>query len=199
MNMRTRQLSVPKGTTVFAPGQPCPGFVVLNKGTIRVSLTAENGREVVLYRVHPGDICLQTFSCLINDEAYRAEGVAESDLEGLVIPAGAFHVRLAEDPEFRDRVFSAVAHRFSDFEQLVEDVALTGFDARLARVLLRLRDASGEVHATHEELAHETASGRAFVSRRLAEFASNGVVALGRGSISVLNSDRLEQIAADSR
>ena len=197
--MHTRRLSAPQGTVLFSPGQPCPGFVVLKSGTIRVSLTSANGREVVLYRVHPGDICLQTFSCLINEEAYRAEGVAESDLEGQIIPAEAFHLRLAEDPEFRDQVFSAVAHRFSDFEQLVEDVALTGFDARLARVLLRLRDASGQVHATHEQLAHETASGRAFVSRRLADLAANGVVELGRGSITVQDSDQLEQIAADIR
>ena len=199
MSTRTRQLSLAKGTTVFSPGQACPGFVILKKGTIRVSLIGENGREVVLYRVRPGDICLQTFSCLINEETYRAEGVAESDLEGHIIPTEAFHTKLAEEPEFRGRVFAAVANRFSDFEQLVEDVALTGFDTRLARVLLRLCDAEAQVHATHDQLARETASGRAFVSRRLAEFARMGVVELGRGSILVLDNSQLEQIAADNR
>lgn len=199
MSMQIRQLSMPKGTTVFSPGQPCPGFVILDKGTIRVSLTSENGREVVLYRVRPGDICLQTFSCLIKDEAYRAEGVAESDLKGHIIPTDLFRSKLSEDPGFRDQVFSAVANRFGDFEQLVEDVALTGFDARLARVLLRLRDGDGHIHATHEQLARETASGRAFVSRRLAEFARTGLVELGRGSILILNISKLEQIAADTR
>jgi CRP/FNR family transcriptional regulator len=47
---------------------------------------------------------------------------------------------MAEDPEFRADIFGSVARRFGDFEQLVEDVALIGFDARLARTLLRLRD-----------------------------------------------------------
>ncbi|MBT8458696.1 MAG: Crp/Fnr family transcriptional regulator, partial [Boseongicola sp.] len=178
MSNRTRQLVAPKGATIFTPGQACPGFVVLRKGTMRVSLTGENGREVVLYRVQPGDICLQTFSCLINDESYRAEGVAESDLEGYVIPMQAFREKLANDPDFREDLFVSVANRFTDFENLVEDVALTGFDARLARVLLKLRDDGGVVHTTHDQLARETASGRAFVSRRLAEFARDELVEL---------------------
>ncbi|MCU4655167.1 Crp/Fnr family transcriptional regulator [Roseibacterium sp. SDUM158016] len=198
MSLRPRQLSLPKGTRVFSPGEPCPGFVMLHEGTIRVSLSAENGREVVLYRVRPGDVCLQTFSCLINQSTYRAEGVAETDLSGVILPPEAFHARMADDPAFRGDVFSSVARRFGDFEQLVEDVALIGFDARLARTLLRLRDGENRVNATHEQLATETASGRAFVSRRLAEFARQGLVVPARGWIDLADIAGLERIAADT-
>lgn len=199
MSPRPRQLSLPKGARVFAPGDPCPGFLELKEGTIRVSLTSASGREVVLYRVRPGDVCLQTFSCLINRSAYRAEGLAETDISGAILPPALFHRRLAGDESFRAGVFASVAQRFGDFEQLVEDVALTGFDARLARVLLRLRDAENRVTATHEQLAVETASGRAFVSRRLAEFGRNGLVVAGRGFIDLADMDGLERIAADER
>ena len=72
--------NIPKGTTLFRAGDPCPGFVVLSEGTIRVTMSAANGREVVLYRVRPGDVCLQTFSCLIDGRSSSAEGVAETDL-----------------------------------------------------------------------------------------------------------------------
>ncbi len=197
MPKTTRKLAIAKGTTVFAPGQPCPGFVLLDSGTIRVSLTAENGRHVVLYRVGPGDICLQTFSCLINNSAYSAEGVAETDLGGIVLPPDAFFDRLERDPDFRARVFGAVARRFADFEQLVEDVALSGFDARLARALLRLSDAAGQLHTTHEQLASEVASGRAAVTRQLSDFSRDGLVRLARGEITVVDRAGLEQIAAD--
>ena len=77
-----RRIAFPKGTVLFQPGQACPGLVLLDKGTIKVTLTAANGREVVLYRVSPGDMCLQTFSCLVEGRTYSAEGVAETDLEG---------------------------------------------------------------------------------------------------------------------
>lgn len=186
------------GTVLFSPGAECRGFVMLEAGTIRVSLTAANGREVVLYRVGPGEICLQTYGCLMDGRTYSAEGVAETSLSGRIVPPGEFRRRLAEDAPFRDAILSAVARRFHDFEQLVEDVALTGFDARLARVLLKLAGHGDVVAATHERLAAETASGRAFVSRRLAEFHRRGLVEPSRGSVRLCNRAGLEDVAADS-
>lgn len=92
---------------------------------------------------------------------------------------------------------TAVSRRFHDFERLVEDVALIGFDARLARALLRLGKSGDHLTVTHDRLAAETASGRAFVSRRLAEFQRMGLVETGRGSLKLVNRDGLSRIAAD--
>jgi CRP/FNR family transcriptional regulator, anaerobic regulatory protein len=192
-----RQLVCPAGTVLFRPGQDCPGFVRLTKGTIRVTLTAANGREVVLYRVGPGDVCLQTFACLTQERTYSAEGIAETAIEGELVPHPEFRAALAEDPAFRGEVLAGVARRFGDFEQLVEDVALTGFDARLARVLLRLGTAGDVIETTHDALAAETASGRAFVSRRLREFARAGLVEVGRGWLRIMDRSGLEKTAAE--
>ncbi len=199
MHWPTRRLAAKKGDILFQPGQECPGFLLLDKGSIKVTLTAANGREVVLYRVQPGGICLQTFACLIDRRTYAAEGVVENDLEGELVPATDFRRRLAEDAGFRDTVMGAVAYRFGEYERLIEDIALTGFDARLARVLLRLTDKDGEVAATHGELAKETASGRAFVSRRLAEFARSGLIEQRRGGLSILDRAGLERISFEQR
>jgi CRP/FNR family transcriptional regulator len=64
---------------------------------------------------------------------------------------------------------------------------------------LRLADAGGIVHATHSALAAETASGRAYVSRRLAAMARNGVVEQLPEGIAITDKRALEQIAADPR
>lgn len=193
-----RRFAARAGDILFQPGNACPGFLVLETGTIRVTLTAANGREVVLYRVTAGTVCLQTFTCLVEDRHYSAEGVAEADVSGELIPAGDFRRRLAEDDGFRALVFDGVAQRFGEYQRLVEEVALTGFDARLARVLMRLAQ-DGFVTATHAALASETASGRAFVSRRLAEFARAGVVVQEKGGVRITDRTALERIAADSR
>lgn len=192
-----RILKAPRGTVLFRPDQECMGYVAVRSGTVRVSLLAENGREIVLYRVRPGEICLQTFGCLIERRHYSAEGVAESDVELEIIPAGRFHEKIVSDPAFRDQLFSAVALRFADLERLVEDVALTGFVARLARALLRLMDDGGKIHATHEALAMETGSGRAVVSRQLGAFAREGLVEMGRGCIQVRNLEALKDMSHD--
>lgn len=119
---------------------------------------------------------MQSFTCLTSGQTYSAEGVVESDLVGELVPADQFHQKLREDAVFQSDVMGSVARRFGEYQQLIEDVALTGFDARLAKVLLRLSDVEGVVHATHAALATETASGRAYVSRRLAEFSRQGLV-----------------------
>lgn len=188
-------LRVPAGTVLFRPDDACQGYVAVRSGCIRVVLTAENGREVVLYRVRPGDICLQTFNCLIEGRGYSAEGIVESDLEADLIPPAEFSRRVTDDPDFRAQLFSAVAHRFADLERLVEDVALTGFAARLARVLLRLADPQGRVDATHEALAAEVASGRAVVTRQLGRFVRDGLVQMTRGQIIILAPRELERLS----
>lgn len=190
--------SAKAGDILFSPGAPCPGFLLLDRGTIRVSLTAANGREVVLYRVQPGTVCLQSFECLTCDTTYSAEGVVEADIEGHLVPAASFATHLAEDAAFRTQVMAAIADRFGQFQRLVEDVALTGFDTRLARALLRLRDEAGLVAATHHALAAETASGRAFVSRRLAEFARLGLVQQEKGGVRIVDASALSRIAEDT-
>jgi CRP/FNR family transcriptional regulator len=194
-----RRFAARAGDVLFHPGAACPGFLILDKGTIRVSLTAANGREVVLYRVTAGSVCLQTFTCLVGGGHYSAEGVVEADVEGELVPAELFRARLSQDDGFRALVFDGVAARFGEYQRLVEEVALTGFDARLARVLLRLADEAGFVAATHAALAAETASGRAFVSRRLAEMARGGAVVQEKGGVRVLDRAALERIAADNR
>lgn len=188
-----------KGKVIFSPGQECPGFVLLSEGTLRVSLTGGSGREVVLYRVRPGEMCLQTFSCLVEGHTYGAEGVAETDLVGELIPADQFNRRFENDQAFRQHVMSSVALRFSEYQRLIEEVALTGFDARLAKALLRLADEDGKVSVTHSALAAETASGRAYVTRRLAEFAKQDLVEQLGDGISILNERRLKQISTETR
>lgn len=194
-----RRVAFAKDAVLFRPGQACPGLILLDRGTIRVTLTASTGREVVLYRVAPGDMCLQTFSCLVEGRTYTAEGVAETDLEGDLIPPDAFRARLDADADFRALVFGAVARRFAEYERLIEDVALTGFDARLARVLLRQALPDGTVQASHSALATETASGRAFVSRRMADLARQGIVEQHRGGVRISGRAALERIAAGER
>lgn len=195
MSAAPATLAIPRGAVLFRPEESCAGFVVVHEGTIKVSLAAENGREIVLYRVRPGEICLQTFGCLVNGTPYSAEGVAETDLAIEIIPTGEFNRRVESDSAFRTALFAAVATRFTDLERLVEDVALSSVAERLARALLRLCGTEGVVDATHEALATEIGSARAVVSRQLAVFAHDGLIAITRGHIELVSQERLRVLA----
>jgi CRP/FNR family transcriptional regulator len=191
-------LACPAGTVLFRPDDACSGFVVLREGSIRVSLTSASGREIVLYRVRPGEICLQTFTCLAEGRTYSAEGIAETELKGEVIPPGEYDRRMANDPDFRRTVFTAVAHRFADFEHLVESLASASIEARLAEALLALAGPGGEVNMTHDALASEIGSAREVVSRQLSRFERSGLVALARGKVTLVARRALERKAAGS-
>ncbi len=184
------------GERLFRSGDACRGFVALQRGAIKVTMTSLGGREIVLYRVHPGEICLQTFTCLAQDKTYAAEGVVEEDVEALLIPPAAFDRLMSEDAAFRAAILSSVAARFVDFEHTVEALAFTGLEQRVASALLRLADAEGIAHVTHEELAAEIGSAREVVSRQLAVLAKQGIVALARGRVAIHRRDALTQLAA---
>lgn len=188
-------VSIAKGATLFRPGEDCGGFVLVHEGRVKVSMLAESGREIVLYRVGAGEVCLQTFGCLMNRQVYSAQGIAETDVRLEVVPAALFHVRVVEDQEFREKLFAAVAARFSDMERLIEEVALSRFDSRLARALLRLADGSDRLSATHETIALEMGSGRAAVTRGLGIFARKGLVVVARGNVQIVQPARLKRLA----
>ena len=59
--------TAPAGTVMFDERNPCQAFPMLVEGTIRVSKTAPNGREMQLYRVVPGEACVITSSCLLGN------------------------------------------------------------------------------------------------------------------------------------
>ena len=187
-------MHLPAGTEIFSEHQPCRGFPLLLEGSIKVVKLAASGRELLLYRVAPGGSCIITSSCLLGRSDYNARGIAETPLSLLAIPAPDFAALLVEHPPFRDFVFHLFAERIAELMQLVEEVAFARLDQRLAKALLAK---NGTVLGiTHQQLADELGSVREIVSRLLKGFAAQGLVALGREQVTLLDRDGLQKIAA---
>jgi len=184
MTVSTKPFRAKRGTVLFRQGDPCAGYLRVLSGQIKVHLVGVSGRDVVLYRVKPHDVCLQTFACLTNGQAYAAEGVVEADLEAELVPTSQFQSAL-EDVSFRSEVLLGVARRFGEMEQLVERMVFDTLEQRLALALLDRADKAGIVPLTHEALASECGSAREAVSRKLTLFAHDGLIDLGRGFIVV--------------
>ena len=185
-------LHIPPGTRVFAEAQPCRGFPLVVEGSIKVVKTAPSGREMLLYRVEPGDSCIISSSCLLGHTPYTARGESETAVTLAVLPEALFARLLADDPAFRDFVFHLLAERIADLMQLVEEIAFHRLDQRLARLLLARGD---DIHATHQTLADELGSVREIVSRLLKGFAADGLVELGRERILLRDRAGLGRIA----
>ncbi len=190
-------LERPAGTVLFDLGSPCSGLLVLEHGLIRVSRLADDGRELQLYRIEPGETCVLTVSCLLGRADYPARGVADRAVSGVYIPAPLFERLSAASAPFRDFVFRAFSERVTSLVELAAAVTFGHLDRRLAHALLERVRTSGRIvlEVTHAELAAELASARESVSRMLGGFADAGVLEQGRGTIKVLDKSRLEALA----
>ena len=185
LEAESRLLALPEGTRIFGPGQTPSNFLLLLRGSIRVQQVSESGREIILYRVSAGESCALTTTCLLGYEDYRAEGIAETAIEAVAIPRATFEDLIAASSSFRRFVFKAFSDRITDFCRVIDDIAFSRMDIRLAQKLLQLKNAQGEVEATHQQLATELGTAREVISRQLNEFQRRGWLKGGRGLVSV--------------
>jgi CRP/FNR family transcriptional regulator, anaerobic regulatory protein len=188
-----QQVRAPAGSVLFDERQPCSGFPLVLEGSVRVGKAAPNGREIVLYRVEPGEGCILSGGCLLGNSDYSATGVAETDVVLLRIPPELFHQLMVHFEPFRRFVFDMYGQRLAEVMELVEAVAFHRLDARLAQLLIRRGPV---VQATHQSIADELGSVREIVSRLLRSFEQRGWVRLERERVTLLDPKAL---AAQSR
>ncbi|SNZ20884.1 Crp/Fnr family transcriptional regulator [Cohaesibacter gelatinilyticus] len=185
---------IAKGTEVFAPGQSCRGYLLLSRGVVRVQSVSKEGREALLYRVCPGEICIQTSLNLLGEETYSAEAISEDEIEGVLLDPASFDRLLATSPVFRKFVFSSISKRLKDITQTVERIAFEPIEVRLADNLLMRKDDTGRVEATHLDLARDLGTAREVVSRHLERMAQKGVVRTSRGVVLIVDETALERL-----
>jgi len=190
-------LEAPPGTEIFREGSDCPSIAFVLSGQVRVFKRSPAGREVTLYRVHPGEACILTTCCVLRDAAFPANAVVDETISALCIRAGTFRDWFASESSWRSFVVNLFSDRLEQVLGLVDAIAFQRTDARLARFLIAHADfATGTAEFTHETAAREIGAARETVSRILDRFASNGLVETERGLVRVLDPDKLASIAA---
>ncbi len=123
LDKRARTICLKQGTVIFGPGKPAENLFLLVSGTVRVQRLSETGCKIVLHRVHAGESCVLTMACLLAFEYGSAEGLAETDIETVVIPRSAFDEMMGASRIFRAFVFEAYSKRVTDLFLLIEDMA----------------------------------------------------------------------------
>ena len=179
---------------VFRPGDACESFLILMDGRIRVQLISEEGKEVTLYRIGPGGSCVLTTSCLFSSDQYPAEAIAETDIEALAFSRSLFEETVEVSAQFRRFVFDGFSQRLAKVIGRMEELAFTSIDYRLAKALVDLHERE-QTQVTHNELAVELGTAREVVSRHLKRMETRGLIALGRGQVTVLDLPELSRIA----
>jgi len=181
------------GQQVFYPGALCEQYLLVLEGSVRAQIISESGREMLLYQVSPGESCVLTTSCLLSGDNYPAEGVTEGKVLAFSISSHTFYRCMEQSAFFREFVFKKFSARLSDVISLLEDVAFSAIDTRLAKALLA--EGLDVIALTHQELAKKLGSAREVVSRHLKRFEVYGWVSLNRGTVTILDADALLKLS----
>lgn len=189
---QANRIKAPANTFLFGVGERCSSFLLLLEGRIRVYISSDEGREMSLYRIEPGQTCLLTTSCLMGGSPYPAIGRTETDVQGLAIENDKFNTLLASSAEFRRLVFQDFGDRLSLIIQLAHEVAFNKLDLRLADFLSK-KDLS---KITHHQIAMELGTVREIVSRLLKQFQDEGMVKLHRNRIEITDQLKLTKRAS---
>ena len=187
-------VEVPKGAVLFCPGEAVKGYVVMLSGQVDVNLIGPNGRDILLYRVAPGQSCIQSTLGLLGGDAYTAEAMAETPARLVMIPRDVFFALLDSSPGFRRLVFGAFAERMQSMMQLIENVSFMSVEARLAALILDRSGPDGCLHMTQAEMATAIGTAREVVSRRLEKLAQTGCLSHERGVVTILNRKALNEV-----
>ncbi len=190
------QVSYKKGFNLHSTDSECLGVLLIISGGLRVYILSEDGREVTLYRLSPGDICVLSASCILNNITFDVHIDAESDTDAYLINIGAFSKLSSQNVYVQNFAYKNTIERFSDVMWAMEQILFMSFDKRLAIFLLdeTAKINSSELFLTQEQIAKYIGSAREVVSRMLKVFQSEGILEQSRGSIRIIDKEKLREL-----
>ena len=183
----------PAGSVIHSREQACLGLIFVVSGEARTFMLSEEGREITLYRLSPGDMDVLSASCVLSQITFETQLVADTDCTLYVLPAVTLSALKDENIHVRCFIFEKLGNRFSDVMHGMQRILFTRVDVRIAEYLRdTVRETgSATVHITHEQLAREINSSREVITRILKQFEKTGAIKAGRGRIEVLEASLL--------
>ncbi len=186
----------PKGKNVH-DGSECSGVILVRGGSLRLFILSDEGRDITLYRLHKGDMCMLSASCVLEAITFDVFIDAEEDSECYVISGPAFAAVAKRSPVVKIFALETAVSRFSDVMWVLQQILFMSMDRRLAIFLSdeSARIGSDTITLTHEQIARYMGSAREVVSRMLKYFANEGIVEVSRKGIKILDKKRLRKLA----
>lgn len=162
---------------------------IVLSGALRVTRHDEDGKELLLYYVKPGESCVMSFLGGLHNEKSRIQAVADDDTEVFMLPIDQASRWLKEFPEWTEYFMRIFMRRFEELLDVVNAVAFHKLDERLLSLLSKKSVAAStrSLNVTHQQLANDMGTSREVVSRLLKQLERDGKVSLGRNRIELRN------------
>ncbi|MFI5153757.1 MAG: Crp/Fnr family transcriptional regulator [Chitinophagales bacterium] len=177
-----------EGDTLLDIGQTVRIIPLLLSGSLKISRIDNEGRELLLYYVSPGETCAMTFTCCMQQYPSEIKAVAEGDVELLAIPIAAMDEWLVKFPSWKSFVMRTIRNRFNELLKTIDQIAFQKLDERLIHYLKEKSKTAGSslLNLSHEQIANDLATSRVVISRLLKKLENDQRLLLYRHQIKLL-------------
>ena len=183
-----KQTRLREGDTLLDIGQTVRIIPLLLSGSLKISRIDNEGRELLLYYVSPGETCAMTFTCCMQQYPSEIKAVAEENVEFLAIPIAAMDEWLVKFPSWKSFVMKTIRNRFNELLKTIDQIAFQKLDERLIHYMKEKSKTTGSslLNLSHEQIANDLATSRVVISRLLKKLENDKKVLLYRHQIKLL-------------
>ena len=179
---------VKAGEVMMEFGQFIKSVPLILNGCIKVMRQDEEGRELFLYYLYPGETCAMSLTCCMANQKSEIRAIAEEDSEFIAIPIQYLDQWMNEYTDWKNMVMQTYSNRFRDLLNTIDNIAFRNMDERLEEYLFAKSQATQSkiINITHHEVATELGTSREVISRLLKQMEKKNKIVLGRNKIEVL-------------
>jgi CRP/FNR family transcriptional regulator, anaerobic regulatory protein len=160
------------------------------EGSIKVTRTEDNGKEIIMYYINAGESCFLTITASLANSFGNIDNLcAVTELPTKMISITDKQIRTWNDKyrSWRNFIAQMYNNRFTEFFSLVDAIAFKSVDERMIDKLKSLSQQKNPIEITHAELANHLSTAREVVSRLLKRLELDGKIKLGMKMIEVVN------------
>ena len=179
-----------RGAAMLRKGEPATGMIVLLQGRVRISLLSEDGREVIVRILGPGEVLGEI--SLLDGQPRSADVTALEDCVLLQVERAHFLSMLRGSTDLCLRLMASLCERVRRTSASLEEAVLLDLPARLWLHLRRMAAEHGvatargtliTVRLSQGEIAALVGASREAVNRQLRSWESEGRIASENGRL----------------
>lgn len=186
-----------KGTIIHSENNECLGMMIITQGEIRTCIVSEEGREITLFKLSEGDVCVLSADCVIKQITFDTLMIAEKDCKVILINVSYFNQLINQNIYARCYTYELISEKFSSVMWVIKQILFDKFDKRLALFLINEAQKNNnlKIKITQEQIAKDLNTAREVVSRMLKRFELDKIIEIQRGGVKILDLESLEKLS----
>lgn len=180
--------TLPQDTVMLDESEYIKYIPIVLQGSIKVFRQDEDGREILLYYIKPGESCVASFLGALSNSTSKIKAVVEDQAEVLILPIHKAVDLIRENPRWLEFIFQLYNKRFEELLSVINAIAFQKVDSRLWDFLLKKVEITKtkELNITHQQIADDLGTAREVVSRLLKQLEREKKIALSRNKVKML-------------